>query len=216
MGSPNSQTEDGKGVTFDSKSLLEFLTGKLKVPSGAISTEEWLEIIKFVVNRCKAFLKYLPGFHPLSSVFYTNLSQTNPKLVIFPEGITSRTKCLDLGFIYRGAESFFGSPVCEEKLLLSQNGDFLHWEYVFHRCRSDDISETEIMQKCVFVRLNETALLNLFRQFDPLLISPLNIIYALWIAARQGVKERRLRLEAMRNLTDDLGAIKDRISTSSG
>lgn len=214
MGSPNSQEQDRPGVVFqNSKSMLDFVLGRLKVPPGALTPDEWLEIATAVTERCKPFLKYLSGlvslrdflcrtFDPDGNMLPGDLSRIISP-VQFGQGLGPNTLCKDIW-------TSFGSKGSKTSLLLSRDGEWIAFEFdgemgnIFQGART-----------CIrATKVNSISFLKTDLQKWPHVLGTWNgcqsFISCLWMTCRQTIEEREKYLAGLKLLTENLLAIGNR------
>lgn len=213
---------------MDSSSRLSFVLGELRVPASELQAKEWLKIVQKVLEICKPYLKYLPRFEPIDKLLNCSRGdyddrQTDESIMEFPEGIDKKTRCLVVTSISRDiSEESLLTPgygtrfVTERNLLLSQKEDWLLWEFKYERTvrhglgyRAHRTGIREIGQICEFSLIDEDKLLTLL-EIRPDLGN--KILRSLHISASEGVRERKMRLQGVKQIENLLAGMINRIS----
>jgi len=211
-------------LAIDSSNKLNFILGTLTVPTSEIEASEWLKIIKAALAICKPYLKYLPGFKPISECLNCHLGsyhsrKTDKAIVEFPKSITQKTGCVEIDDLIQKTEGEIPGNgvrfVILRTLFLSRKGKWINWDYKFERkvqhglgFRGHHTGILEVAKICKFSLVNEDTLLRSLAEKPDLGEQILDILFSL---AVEGIKERKERLQQIEQVGERLAEIRSRI-----
>lgn len=214
---------------MDSSNKLNFILGEFTIPASEIKASEWLEIIKAALAICKPYLKYFPGFEPISERLNCHLGnydrrETDKAIVEFPKGITQKTDCVEIDHFTLKTEGDIPGDgvrfVMLQTLLLSRKGKWINWDYKYKRIVRSGLGyrshRTGILEKaeiCKFSLVNKDTLLGFLKEKphsgqQSLGQQILNTLHSL---AVKGVKEKKRRLQPIEQVEEQLAGIRSRI-----
>jgi len=214
---------------MDSSNKLNFILEGFTIPATEIKASEWLKIIKAALAICKPYLKYFPGFEPISVCLNCHLGEydrreTNEAIVEFPKGITQETKCIEINNFIRETEGEIHGDgvrfVMLQTLFLSRNGKWINWDYKYERqvqhglgYRSHRTGIIEVANICKFSLVNEDTLLRFLKEKHRSGQQSLGqlILNALHSLAIKGVREKKERLQRIEQAEEQLARIRSRI-----
>ena len=213
---------------MDASSKQDALKGILTVSASEILPDEWLELVKEVLGECKPYLKYLPGFEPIEKSLNWrdgyDERKTGVAVMDFPEGISQKTKCVVVSsFAFKPEGEIEGRGaqfVTHRELLLSQEGQWLHWTLKYERQVMYGLGFTsqrsgilEAVMICKFTVARDDELLPLLAQKSETGQYPgLDILMTMKGIADKDVNERTRRLGQSQWLAKQLSEIRERIS----
>ena len=213
---------------MDPSSRTDFVLGDLRVVATELQPEEWLQIVQRVLEICKPYLKYLPGFNPIGELLNYEYPhnrdprKTDESIIEFPEGINQNTLCLDVASLSHNTIGELPPPgygvryVEPENLLLTRKGDWLLWEFRFERksrFKGNRHVILEMVEMCKFSLLEKDSLLLCLKR-KPWVGKTVGtaILSSLRLIAQEGVRERKLRLQGVKDIENQLAGILNRIS----
>jgi hypothetical protein len=189
---------------------------------------EMAEVLEGVVQRMKPLLKYLPCFKPLNELLNGGFlpgcakRRTDIVLVKFPEGISERTKTVEMHVL---EEADVETTSTRKSLLLTDDGKILIWSAVYDRiigldeiCKStkgrDEIAKDSRFEIFGGEKLKDLISRNYSYKLDWNKII-LKILDRLSREMDECIKEREGYLQSMKEGRDTLNKTRYRIQRPS-
>jgi hypothetical protein len=139
----------------------------------------------------------------------------------FPEGISQRTRCLEVAVLSQTSqgkmpnETYGALFITQENLLITQKGQWLLWRFKYKRILREGLgfpyapnSIRQIAEICKFSLIKEKKLLSFFEKYPYL---GKNILFSFQSSLCDCVIERRLKFQEIKKAEKSLTEIIDRI-----
>lgn len=213
-------------IKLGERSLEEYVFGYTpQVPAWQL---DLAAVFKEVIGKLKPQMKYLPCFKPMAELLNCDLApagaarKTDASLVKFPEGISERTKAMEVRVIEEGDVETIST---RKSVILTEDGKILVWSAVYDRSVGNNKlaqwtrGRDEIARESRFEIFDEEKLRNAINQSHVWKCDwkkvVLRIFDCLVREMEKCTEERERYLASMRGSRNWLGGIVHRIQEPS-